>query len=265
MVFYLGTHQPIWLRLVDVPLFVSDVRLRTYKTPPRARGIWALDSGGFSELSLHGKWTVPPAEYVARVRRYRDEVGGLQWATIQDWMCEPHMLVKTGLSLEEHQRRTVESFLRLRDMAPDLPWAPVLQGWGMDDYLRCVDKYTAAGVDLLAEPIVGVGSVCRRQHTDEATRIMRRLSSMGLLLHGFGFKVQGLLSSLLYLASADSLAWSLSARKNPILPGHDMPGPRRRKGHSSCANCMDYALMWRDKLMLNIEHRSNMQMDLCFE
>lgn len=33
----------------------------------------------FSELARHGSWTVSPAEYVAAVRRYRDEIGGLEW------------------------------------------------------------------------------------------------------------------------------------------------------------------------------------------
>jgi O-acetyl-ADP-ribose deacetylase (regulator of RNase III) len=31
---------------------------------------WALDSGGFTELSLHGRWKATPAAYVAAVRRY---------------------------------------------------------------------------------------------------------------------------------------------------------------------------------------------------
>ena len=56
--FYLGTHHPSWLRKTDVPLFVSRRRLAGLKTLPRARGPWALDSGGFQELILHGEWTV---------------------------------------------------------------------------------------------------------------------------------------------------------------------------------------------------------------
>jgi hypothetical protein len=69
--FFLGTHQPGWLGHARIPLFVSDVRLRVYKTLPRAAAPWALDSGGFSELQNHGRWTVGPREYVARVRRPR--------------------------------------------------------------------------------------------------------------------------------------------------------------------------------------------------
>ena len=78
--FLLGTHQPGWLRKARVPLFVSDTRLREYKTLPHAAAPWSLDSGGFTELQRNGAWTVSPAEYIARVRRYRDEIGHLAWA-----------------------------------------------------------------------------------------------------------------------------------------------------------------------------------------
>src|SRR5690242_4741899 len=97
MRFYLGTHMPSWLTKTDVPLFVSHRRLLgelrpgrgARKTLPRARGPWALDSGGFTELQMFGEWRTTPAEYIAAVRRYRDEIGGLVWAAPMDWMCEP--------------------------------------------------------------------------------------------------------------------------------------------------------------------------------
>lgn len=53
MTFFLGTHKPHWLRMPDSPpLFVSRHRLADYKTPPVATTAWALDSGGFTELSI---------------------------------------------------------------------------------------------------------------------------------------------------------------------------------------------------------------------
>ncbi len=135
--FYLGTHQPGWLARRPEPLFISDRRLRTYRRLPVAVGTWALDSGGFTELAAHGSWErgPTPAEYVARIRRYAAEVGGLLWAAPQDWMCEPWMTAKTGLTVAEHQRRTIDNFTQLRDLAPDLPIVPVVQGWTVADYL----------------------------------------------------------------------------------------------------------------------------------
>jgi len=264
--FYLGTHKAGWLadaRFADVPLFVSRQTLRTVRRLPRAVGAWALDSGGFTELQLHGRWTVSEEEYVAEVRRYAHDVGGLVWAAPQDWMCEPIVIAGgvadngvvfagTGLSVEEHQRRTVANFLRLRELAPEIPWAPVLQGWTMGDYDDCAQMYADAGVNLLAEPLVGVGSVCRRQSTVRASLLLADLWRQGLRLHGFGFKVDGLELAHEYLASADSLAWSYAARKRPVMPGHDQPGPGRRTGHASCANCPEFALAWRAGVLQNL-------------
>lgn len=241
----LGSHVPSWLGTVDVPLFVSRHRLAPRKTFPRALGPWALDSGGFSELSLRGTWTITPKQYVGEVRRFSDEIGKMEWAAAQDWMCEPFILKQTGFSVHEHQRRTVCNYLTLRDMAPEVPWVPVLQGWQHDDYLRHVEMYDRAGVDLPALPIVGLGSVCRRQHTGEVEWLIRQLASdYGLRLHGFGFKTLGLERVADALTSADSMAWSLAARHDDAMPGCS---------HANCANCSRYALEWRRKLLERIE------------
>jgi len=232
---YLGTHEPSWLARTDVPLFVSHRRLAGRRRLPRAVGPWALDSGGFSELSMFGAWRTPAPTYVTAVRRYTTEIGGLVWAAPQDWMCEPVMIARTGLSVADHQARTVASVLELRHQADDLPWVPVLQGWTIDDYRRCVDLYAAAGIDLTAEPLVGLGSVCRRQSSAEIEDIAAALAAEGIRLHGFGVKALGLGRYARHLASADSLAWSYAARRAPALAGHP---------HRNCANCLPWALAW---------------------
>ena len=238
--FYLGTHHPHWLERVDVPLFVSRRQLEKRRRLPRARAPWALDSGGFTELSLFGEWTMTAHQYAALVARFVDEIGRLEWAAPQDWMCEPWILAKTGLTVREHQRRTVENLIELRELAPELPWVPVLQGWALDDYLWHVDMYDAAGVDLSRETLVGLGSVCRRQGTQEIAALVRRLAGLGLRLHGFGMKTRGLMAAASHLVSADSLAWSYEARRRPPLPGHR---------HKNCANCLEYALLWRKRVL----------------
>ncbi|MBQ1166512.1 hypothetical protein KBZ21_51845, partial [Streptomyces sp. A73] len=65
--------------------------------------------------------------------------------------------------------------------------------------------YTDAGIDLAAEPIVGLGSVCRRPATSEINEIVATLPSHGLRLHGFGVKTQGLSDYGPSLYSADSM------------------------------------------------------------
>ena len=243
MRFYLGTHRPSWLwRIEDVPLFISHRVLKERKSPfPRATTRWALDSGGFTELNLYGEWKTTPAEYIASVRRYHDELGKLDWASPQDWMCEPWVISRTGLSVAEHQRRTIENYLELTTEAPGLGFIPVLQGWELDDYLRHADAYADAGVDLAAQPVVGVGSVCRRQGTNQIAEIFSALSARGLHMHGFGVKSSGLAKYADHLSSADSLAWSYTARRNPA--------GEQDCGKKNCANCMHYALEWRDRIL----------------
>jgi hypothetical protein len=198
-----------------------------------------LDSGGFTELSTYGAWTVGPEQYIDQVYRFREEIGFLEWCAPQDWMCEPFITEKTGLTVLDHQRRTVDNFLFLRGKAPELPFIPVVQGFTIDEYHRCVAMYRAAGIDLAAEPLVGVGSVCRRQGTGEAARIITEMAAEGLSVHGFGFKITALKLCGRELASADSMAWSFDARRARPLPGCT---------HKSCANCLRYALRWRESV-----------------
>lgn len=239
MKFYLGTHQPSWLaRDLGVPLLVSHRRLADRRGLPRATGPWALDSGGFPELSLHGEWRANPATYAVAVRRYATEIGHLDWAAPQDWMTEPRVLARTGQSLTTHQHRTVTNYLRLRDLAPDLPFIPVLQGQSITDYHRCADLYEHHDIDLAALPLVGVGSVCRRQHTTEVEQIVRSLVGRGYHLHTFGAKILGLARYADVIASSDSAAWSLHGR---YVPGC-------APSHRSESNCLDFALRWHDRL-----------------
>jgi hypothetical protein len=244
--FYLGTHQPHWLR-VGVPLFVSDRRLRRYRRMPRAAARWALDSGGFTELSQYGGWDhgPTPKQYIDRIRRYRAEIGQLDWVAPQDWMCEPFILAKTGLTVGRHQVLTVDSYEQLRDLDADLPIIEVVQGRTPADYLRCADLYARRGIDLTRSRLVGVGSVCRRQSTTEVGDILTALHQAGITrLHGFGFKTLGLARWGHLLTSADSMAWSAQARRQPALPGCH--------GHRTCANCLRYALSWRDRVNATI-------------
>jgi hypothetical protein len=240
--FYLGAPEMCWLERFDVPMMISRRRLIRRKTMPRARGRVLLDSSGFTQLKDHGSWdAIPPALYVSEVQTLVDEVGNVDGAFIQDWMCEGFILGKTGLSVLEHQRRTVRSYLELRSLAPHLPWLPVIQGWTVADYLRCVDMYAADGVDLRRFSLVGVGSICSRQSTKDAYAILAALSGLGLdNLHGFGVKTDGLPAGKKYLRSADSMAWSSDARKSLPLPGCE---------HRNCANCSRYAMEWRKRVI----------------
>lgn len=249
MLFYLGTHSPGWLADSEIPLFVSRRRLAMLDRLPRARTHWVLDSGGFSELRAGSWWrsTRSPypmrvGEYAAEILRYEREIGFMDWAAPMDWMCEPEMIWRHGMGIAHHQAATLKSFLQLREIVGPLV-APVVQGWTIGDYLRSWELYERAGVDLAAERIVGVGSVCRRGQDSEIVRILDRLANDGLLIHAFGVRSSAMARVADTVISSDSLAWSYAARREQERPGWkpDHPHPR---GGFSCANCRVYAERW---------------------
>jgi hypothetical protein len=268
-----------------ITFFVSYNRFIQRKTPfPRARHPHCRDSGGFTHLKKNGRWTVSAEKYVADNRRWDSELGPAGWIAPRDWMCEPWVIYGKNQHLDPshrdyfrgtrearglgpfdeeqdldtavaiHQRYTVDDYLELTSLAPDLPIIPVLQGWTLEQYQRCADMYAAAGVDLAAKPVVGLGSVCRRQATDEIEQIVRHFASQGLKLHGFGVKTKGLGAYADDLVSADSMAWSDVARKEKIrLSGHT---------HKNCANCPTYALAWRSRVLSAPAPERQLQFDL---
>lgn len=248
MKFYLGTHLPTWLSSMDVPLFVSRTRLEKRRNFPRAICDWSLDSGAFTELSTHGRWTIRPTEYVKLAQRFFDEIGNMEWAAPMDWMCEPFILAKTGLPVETHIRKTVINYVGLREMCPWFPFIPVIQGFTRDDYMRCIELYYQYRVELHTLDVVGVGSVCRRQAMPEVEMILREIDGLGIKIHAFGFKMDGVARCGQFLESCDSMAWSFNARRL-----------QRRwcdsGNHKNCANCSKYALDWRRRLLA----RSSMQ------
>jgi hypothetical protein len=173
-----------------------------------------MDSGAFSELRLHGRYTRPVKEYAAQIKRFASN-GKLLAAVAQDYMCETFVLNKTRLTVRDHQRMTVERYDEL--LQCDLGGIyimPVLQGWTADDYRRHLDLY---GARLGPRAWVGVGSVCQRRNALGPWLPLEAIKLMApdLRLHGFGLKLSMLAAPLVreLLWSADSMAWSFSARR----------------------------------------------------
>jgi len=246
MQFYLGTHVANHIEKTDVPLFISYRQLRNRKKPFEQLAPLAIDSGGFSELRLNGKWTISVEEYVQDLHRFQDELNlKIDWAAQQDWMVEPFMIKKTGLSIEEHQHKTVENYFRIIDNDPSVEIIPVLQGWDLDDYYKHFELFEQRGLELRKLNRVGVGSVCRRQGTNEINQIMQSLKNKDIKIHGFGVKTSGLSKYSNALESADSLAWSFGARYSQAHCSIHKEKPTTK----NCANCLNYALEWRKKVL----------------
>jgi hypothetical protein len=247
--FYLGAQHPTWLERTDVPLFYTRARLESRRTFPRAAGTWALDSGGYTEINTHGKWMTTAKTYAALVRTFSQEVGNLEWAACQDWTCHPDSMKKTGLTVKDHQVKTVASFVELLYLDDALPIAPVLQGVSEDDFKRCVDLYANAGINLLTCSIVAIGSIAHRQDSATVSSIVRWLWRQGIRLHAFGWKLKALSVCSPMLATADSISWATEAK----LLGKPQYDTCTHKKH--CGNCLRFALDWRRRLLDQIASR----------
>lgn len=223
---------------INIPIMVSDLRLKRVVRLKRSAGPVMIDSGSFT---IHDKGMDfdPPVQYVDRARRYMAEVGNVVSVATYGEMCEEWILAKTGRSILRNQEMTIESYCTLLQLAPDVPWLPELQGFQEEEYHRCVDMYSAAGVDLTKLPAVGLGSICRREGTEEARRIARSIAARGITLHGFGVKDPKSLDSA--FTSADSFAWSYGARKRTRECPHGIVKWER--------NCPEYLRNWRDKIL----------------
>jgi hypothetical protein len=269
MIFYLGCHQPLWLERASVPWFLSYQKLKKRKKPVAPAGRWALDCGGFTEIDKFGEYTFTPQEYARDVVRFK-EWGGLDFCASMDFPCSPLPLEKSGLTMQDHQRLTVENFQVLREVFLGDLVKPVLQGWEPDDYLRHIEQYADAGYDLTTETPVFIGSLVRGSGTtNQVTSIVRRVADQGLQLHALGVKGQALvwLSQVVY--SADSMAWASAARswntkgadeeeEVETLGGGSVTWKKNRVGsvmlpqcqgkHVHCGSCIDWALVWYEQL-----------------
>jgi hypothetical protein len=216
--FFTGLHQPSDAPHFDAA-FISVTRLtgRKGRRAPMRCGDWIMDSGAFTTIKRHGGYPEGVEPYADAIRRWATNGSGRLLAAVsQDFMCEPEMLKRTGLSIPEHQRLTIERYDALMACKPPVYILPVLQGYAPADYVRHLEQY---GDRLAHGAWVGVGSVCKRNADPGAViAVLLAIKSArpDLLLHGFGLKTTAIghpvVRSLLH--TADSMAWSLNARLN---------------------------------------------------
>lgn len=212
MIFYIGTHMVNHARYFE-RAFIS-VNILRRRVSDFAVNNWILDSGAFTELSRLGKYEHSVEQYAQEISRW-SKCGNLEMAVTQDYMCEPFMLEKTGMTIHQHQELTISRYDKLVSLTNTLIM-PVLQGYHPEEYVAHLKLY---GSRLTYGMRVGVGSVCKRNsNPQEIVAILESLKDIrpDLQLHGFGLKTTALanLYILSLLHSADSLAWSYRARRN---------------------------------------------------
>jgi hypothetical protein len=237
MRFFTGLDAPNHAQHIDAA-FVSINRIRNRKSA-FAVGDWIMDSGAFTEIKNHGGYREEPDIYAKQIMRWKGN-GNLLAAVSQDLMCEPFMLEKTGLTINDHQRLTIERYDKLLRCDTGVYIMPVLQGYDPADYVSHIRMY---GARLTPGMWVGVGSVCKRNANIAAIAAVLLAiydERPDLLLHGFGLKKASLASGLIVslLHSADSMAWSFTAR----FAGRNQHDWREAKAFGDTIN--SYKIQW---------------------
>ena len=212
MRFFVGVHHPH--KADRVPLaMVSANAIRNRKSGFPA-GDWIMDSGAFTTVTKHGGYPEGVEVYAEVIRRFAGN-GNLLAAVAQDFMCEPFVLARTGLTVADHQRMTIERYDALLECdVGGVTIMPVLQGYTISERVAHLRAY---GDRLTPGMWVGVGSVCKL-NTNPGTiaGILEAIHAErpDLRLHGFGVKITALRNERVreLLWSADSMAWSFAAR-----------------------------------------------------
>lgn len=131
MRFYVGLHQPSDAKNFGAA-FISVNRIRNRKSA-FVVGDWIMDSGAFTEIATYGHYRHGVEEYAEQIRRWKS-CGNMIAAVAQDYMCEPWMLEKTGLTVADHQRLTIERYDALLACDTGACIMPVMQGYAPADY-----------------------------------------------------------------------------------------------------------------------------------
>lgn len=225
--FFVGLHQPADARHFALVCISINRLWKRRKRVGNRRTLVFVDSGAFTVIAKHGRYLQTVTAYAQRLfDLHTSGVVTIAGAAAQDYMCEAFILAKTGLTVRDHQRLTIERYdalvaelMRLFgvDKVEDLPFpvVPVLQGWTPADYARHVRDY---GARLGRGMWVGVGSVCKRNgKASDVRKVLQAIKEVrpDLRLHGFGLKTTALKDPVvrMQLATADSMAWSFAARK----------------------------------------------------
>lgn len=221
--FYLGTDRLAHVNRLDYCMVsVNTLERRKKDIDPN---YWILDSGAFTRINRDSKH-MPVEEYANQINRWV-KCGTLEAAVCQDWMCEPFILQKTGLTVEEHQRRTIQGYDALLPLT-EVYVMPVLQGYKPEEYMTHLEMYDDR---LKYRAWVGVGSVCKRNRNP--FKVVEVIDSIlarrpDLLLHLFGIKITTLALASVRdrIYSADSMAWSFNGRyeklRNPLRSAHNI-------------------------------------------
>jgi len=168
-----------------------------------------LDSGGFAFFSRWGDYPFSLEDYLDLVYHVRDEHPLFRVATL-DYPCEPEINRRQLMTNDERIEKTISNAVECVQADKTLPWLPVIQGYTLNEYLDCIERYREVG---LKSDYWAIGSICSRkgsplQIRQIITGIKRQLPTEKL--HAFGLGIPYLEDPQVFqsIYSSDSAAWN---------------------------------------------------------
>lgn len=181
-----------------------------------------LDSSGFVAMARYRGYGFTPESYIAGPCRAHP----WRWFAAMDLCVEPEVAPGADDVLDRIAG-TVNLYHRCRREAERHGISdrllPVVQGWHVDDYLRCLDRLNLPS----SIPMIGVGSTCRRNKdaVRQVEEIVRRLGDAlrgtPTRLHLFGVKSEAAaaVADSGIVATIDSQAYGTDARWKAVKAG----------------------------------------------
>jgi hypothetical protein len=168
-----------------------------------------VDSGGFQAAS---RWGLQYPYSIGAYFNYAEQLGA-DYVAGPDFACEPSLHAS---STEERMLKTAAAHRTAKRYYDRGDWSfqfvPVLQGWEVSDYRRCIRLYDDYG---LTTDYMALGTVCKRSDTDEIHNVLRVCEKYlpGTDWHMFGLTKRAWKEQRFWgrFRSADTAAWNWGA------------------------------------------------------
>jgi len=185
---------------------------------PKKSGLRFLDCGGFTMLNKHGEYPFTTVNFMNLVAFLRPD-----YYVPLDYPCEPGISRNLGLMTNEQRiKKTVKNAAEMVQWETHVKgqMVPVIQGYTLDEYKRCIDAHADAGT---MREYMAVGSMCRRLSNDELHNLITGIAQYaeGVRLHFFGLKLSPALANLRELIYSQDSAVAMDAYDKKLRMARD--------------------------------------------
>lgn len=194
--------------LISAATLWNGKRFKNLNHHPHVQELF-LDSGGFSFFYKSGDYEFKLYQYVNLAYELEPD-----YVAVMDYPCEPEVSRKKYKTNIERIHQTLDNALKLVDLAPELPWVMVVQGYTPAEYLWCLDLIKERE---LVTKTMAIGSLCVRKKIGEAWKVIKLVKAElpgWVRLHGFGVDLRFLRNRNIFhaLYSTDTAAWKMNNR-----------------------------------------------------